>query len=496
MRKRKIDRKIIYISLSVLVILGTFFGVTKTASANNDRTVTFIIDGNNAYPVGPVNIDDVGSDNKEKEDGKENEDSDEPRMCTICREKECMEGKDYCYECHLNLESAKIYVETMMEREKRKEEAKAKESAQKEIDEQVEEWSKKQGPSKKDIAMMPLVFGSIGIFIMGIIRYFFKVMNSESGENMYVNTNENSYFETFDEEIPKAESVVDTVMTPEDFEDLEKSKKTSETEMVNESGKLTKSEIISESEKNNESKKTADIEKVKETEKKNLKQSETEKATETEILPGLEYEKVIGKKEFLECLKQQTTFYHSPEPFVVGTTDGGEFYILDYAPNNFVMVKAKLEDNGKLNVIYDYRKNYDTLVGIDYELGKNSLRFRIKSSKGIEADFVLKPVVKENIKRFKIECDQSKDYGKIVNEYLPGYIIWIQNNADFIDGMKKELSNQELKEKVKSLDPAEKNKFVELAKNGKTEEAIKVCNEVTGLGLKEAKRIIEYKLYY
>ena len=460
MRKRKIDRKIIYISLSVLVILGTFFGVTKTASANNDRTVTFIIDGYNAYPVGPVNIDDVGSDNKEKEDGKENEDSDEPRMCTICKEKECMEGKDYCYECHLNLESAKVYVETMMEREKRKEEAKAKESAQKEIDEQVEEWSEKQGPSKKDIAMMPLVFGSIGIFIMGIIRYFFKVMNSESGENMYVNTNENSYFETFDEEIPKAESVVDTVMTPEDFEDLEKSKKTSETE------------------------------------KKNLKQSETEKATETEILPGLEYEKVIGKKEFLECLKQQTTFYHSPEPFVVGTTDGGEFYILDYAPNNFVMVKAKLEDNGKLNVIYDYRKNYDTLVGIDYELGKNTLRFRIKSSKGIEADFVLKPVVKENIKGFKIECDQSKDYGKIVNEYLAGYIIWIQNNADFIDGMKKELSNQELKEKVKSLDSAEKNKFVELAKNGKTEEAIKVCNEVTGLGLKEAKRIIEYKLYY
>ena len=472
MRKRKIDRKIIYISLSVLVILGTFFGVTKTASANNDRTVTFIIDGDNAYPVGPVNIDDVGSDNKEKEDGKENEDSDDPRMCTICREKECMEGKDYCYECYLNLESAKVYVETMMEIEKRKEEAKAKESAQKEIDEQVEEWSNKQGPSKKDIAMMPLVFGSIGIFIMGIIRYFFKVTNSESGENMYVNTDENSYFETFDEEIPKAESVVDTVMTPEDFEDLERSKKTSETEMVNESGKLTESEKISESEKINESKKNADIEKVKET------------------------EKVIGKKEFLECLKQQTTFYHSPEPFVVGTTDGGEFYILDYAPNNFVMVKAKLEDNGKLNVIYDYRKNYDTLVGIDYELGKNSLRFRIKSSKGIEADFVLKPVVKENIKGFKIECDQSKDYGKIANEYLAGYIIWIQNNADFIDGMKKELSNQELKEKVKSLDPAEKNKFVELAKNGKTEEAIKVCNEVTGLGLKEAKRIIEYKLYY
>ena len=36
----------------------------------------------------------------------------------------------------------------------------------------------------------------------------------------------------------------------------------------------------------------------------------------------------------------------------------------------------------------------------------------------------------------------------------------------------------------------------ELAKNGKPNDAIKVCREVTGLGLKEAKRVIEYKLYY
>ena len=60
----------------------------------------------------------------------------------------------------------------------------------------------------------------------------------------------------------------------------------------------------------------------------------------------------------------------------------------------------------------------------------------------------------------------------------------------------KELSTQELKVIVKNLDPTEKNKFMEPAKNGKKEEAIQICKEVTGLDLINAEKIINLKLYY
>ena len=60
----------------------------------------------------------------------------------------------------------------------------------------------------------------------------------------------------------------------------------------------------------------------------------------------------------------------------------------------------------------------------------------------------------------------------------------------------KEFSSQELKEIVKNLNPEERNKFMEPAKNGKKEEAIRICEEVTGLDLKNAEKIINLKLYY
>ena len=60
----------------------------------------------------------------------------------------------------------------------------------------------------------------------------------------------------------------------------------------------------------------------------------------------------------------------------------------------------------------------------------------------------------------------------------------------------KEFSSRELKEIVKNLDTIEKNKFMEPAKNGKKDEAIEICKEVTGLDQKNAEKIINLKLYY
>ncbi len=60
----------------------------------------------------------------------------------------------------------------------------------------------------------------------------------------------------------------------------------------------------------------------------------------------------------------------------------------------------------------------------------------------------------------------------------------------------KELSSRELKEIVKNLDTIEKSKFMTPAKNGKKDEAIEICKEVTGLDQNNAEKIINLKLYY
>ena len=169
---------------------------------------------------------------------------------------------------------------------------------------------------------------------------------------------------------------------------------------------------------------------------------------------------------------------------------------MHYYSNSFNTVKVKVEDNGKLKVIHDFRRDHDFMVAIDYELGKDSLKFNLKSAKGNAVSFVLKPIVNTKINGYTINYDQTRDYTLITITCLPNYINWIQQNAVLEEQKKKELTNQELREKVKNLDPEVRNKFMELAKNGKTNEAIKVCNEVTELGLKDAKRVIEYKLYY
>jgi hypothetical protein len=65
-----------------------------------------------------------------------------------------------------------------------------------------------------------------------------------------------------------------------------------------------------------------------------------------------------------------------------------------------------------------------------------------------------------------------------------------------VDEIIKELSSRELKEIVKNLNPIEKKKFMTPAKNGKKDEAIEICKEVTGLDQKNAEKIINLKLYY
>jgi hypothetical protein len=65
-----------------------------------------------------------------------------------------------------------------------------------------------------------------------------------------------------------------------------------------------------------------------------------------------------------------------------------------------------------------------------------------------------------------------------------------------VDEIIKELSSRELKEIVMNLNPIEKKKFMTPAKNGKKDEAIEICKEVTGLDQKNAEKIINLKLYY
>lgn len=445
MKNIKFEKIIPLILAAVLVLTGSFLWLSKTVHATDVTVKTD--DGKIVYTFGDT-FDSITT----SEDGKtvilykngekEGEDAVNsfyeslPRVCGICKVNVRMPGQLYCEDCYNKILNGASVQELM---------AKAnKETAQSQTNTQAAESAREN--SNKSAGNFPFIIMAVlpaaGIFCAAvgfIYRY------SSSFDSL-------GRFRTYKGSTP--------TFTPLDDDYQNKS-------------------AVKESVQPAESQKESAVNEVVKTENTQA-----------------DDKKELGKKEFLDCLKQQTTSFRSGDSFAVCTGDNDELVLMHYYSNSFNTVKVMVDDNGKLKVVYDFRRNHDFMVAIDYELGNNSLRFDLKSSKGNKASFVLKPVVNTKINGYEINYDQTGDYTLISSAYLPNYINWIQQNAELEQLKTKELTNQELREKVKKLDPEVRNQFMELAKNGKTIEAIKVCNDVTGFGLKDAKRVIEYKLYY
>lgn len=448
MKNIKFEKIIPLILAAVLVLTGSFLWLSKTVHATDVTVKTD--DGKIVYTFGDT-FDSITT----SEDGKtvilykngekEGEDAVNsfyeslPRVCGICKVNACMPGQLYCEDCYNKILNGASVQELM---------AKAnKETAQSQTNtqaaESARENSNKSAGNTGFIIVMVLIFAVI--FCILVVAAF-----------RYSNTSLDSllHFRTYKGSTPTFTPLED------DYKNIS---------LVNESMQPAKP--------------------------KKEKISASNEAVKTENTQ-VDTKKELGKKDFLDCLKQQTTSFRSGDSFAVCTGDNDELVLMHYYSNSFNTVKVMVDDNGKLKVVYDFRRKHDFMVAIDYESDNNSLRFDLKSSKGNKASFVLKPVVNTKINGYEINYDQTGDYTLISSAYLPNYINWIQQNAELEQLKTKELTNQELREKVKKLDPEVRNQFMELAKNGKTNEAIKVCNDVTGFGLKDAKRVIEYKLYY
>lgn len=456
---KNIDFKkiIIYVSFAVLFLTGSFLWFGKTAKASDitvktddGKTIVFSL----PEKPGSVYTSEDGKTViytvKPGENSEDNVDVLEPGKCRICKENDCLAGQPYCMDCYAKLINGINTADIYLKYQDAQKEEKDKQAAQAEIDKQVEEWAKENDkkPSKEQLIFVPIVLGIGVVFVGGVLRFYFHSNNSSSGTYPVV-------FRSYKGSDYTTDTTDDTYLN----QSVVKEAPQEELKEIN-LNKAAKEVIITE----------------------NKNESETEK--------------VLVKKNFEDCLKQQTTSFHSGDSFAVCIGENDELILMHYYSNSFNTVKVKVEDNGKLKVIHDFRRDYDFMVAIDYELGKDSLKFNLKSAKGNAVSFVLKPIVNTKINGYTINYDQTRDYTLITITCLPNYINWIQQNAILEEQKKKELTNQELREKVKNLDPEVRNKFMELAKNGKTNEAIKVCNEVTGLGLKDAKRVIEYKLYY
>ncbi len=448
---------IIYLSFALLFLTGSFLWFGKTAKASDITVKTD--DGNTmifSLPEKPGSV--YTSEDgktviytvKPGENSEDNVDVLEPGKCRICKENDCLAGQPYCMDCYVKLINGINTADFYLKYQDAKKEEKDKQAAQAEIDKQVEEWAKENNkkPSKEQWIFVPIVLGIGVVFVGGVLRFYFHSNNLSSSTDPVV-------FQSYKE----SDYTTDKADNANLNQSVVKEAPQEELKEIN-LNKAAKEVIITE----------------------NKNESETEK--------------VLVKKNFEDCLKQQTTSFHSGDSFAVCIGENDELILMHYYSNSFNTVKVKVEDNGKLKVVHDFRRDHDFMVAIDYELGKDSLKFNLKSAKGNAVSFVLKPIVNTKINGYTINYDQTRDYMLITITCLPNFINWIQQNAVLEEQKKKELTNQELREKVKNLDPEVRNKFMELAKNGKTNEAIKVCNEVTELGLKDAKRVIEYKLYY
>ncbi len=512
MKKRNILRSIIFIAVAVLLFAGSFSSLSKTAYASGgafiDSDVEKKDDGKkvqvftvNGLEATEADIDGLinevlGEDKGSEDDTETGDDTEEgePRMCKNCGEKECMEGQDYCFECYSNIQSAKVYVDLMLEMEKKKaENAEKQAETQAEIDKLAKEQSTVSSTPSASKMFIPVVLTFAMTFCIMTFLVFLKKAPITTS-SLYDNDNED---EEPDEDEPMVDDddLYEISLEDEGYEislegdGYDISLVPIETEVIRESGEI---ELMHPE----PAQKPVQPEPEKETKQPDPVIAPVAEPLKTETKVVSEDEKVLDKKAFLDCLKQQTTSYRSGDPFAVCTTDTDDLFLMHYYHNNFVLVKVAVEDNGKLKVVYDYRRKFEFFIEIEHEFGKDSLKIHLKSSKGNEADFVIRPVVRTKIKGYTIDYNQTKDYATISNGFLPNYIQWIRQNAVFEEEKNKGLSNQELKERIKKLDPAEKAKFVEPAKNGKTDEAIKACHEVMGLGLKDAKKIIDMKLYY
>lgn len=198
----------------------------------------------------------------------------------------------------------------------------------------------------------------------------------------------------------------------------------------------------------------------------------------------------IPYRAYTDCLLQQTTNYQSGEPYLICTDEENNIYLLNYYSNCFYIFRVSVV-NGKINIINDYRKESVLLKDFQYKMDKDRVNIRFETGKA-RIDFSVSGHVDTAVGDYFVIRDQQIEYVEFC-----GYLDTYHNNiCSAGEAVNEQLSDRELKKIFATLPPSDRERITSFAREGQLIKAIKACQDATGLGLFECKKIIDSKLYF
>ena len=211
---------------------------------------------------------------------------------------------------------------------------------------------------------------------------------------------------------------------------------------------------------------------------KGKKKKDTQTFEQTGDLPSF--------KDVENCLLQQTTSYDRGTPFLFGSNDKNELFLIYFYPNTFFIVKVVCQNN-KFNVVYDYRAKHELMENFDYHKKKNQINATLEFSNA-SVDFSVDANVSYAGSGCRFTCDQSAELEKFAS-YLDTYKHNIREGAKITN--RKDAGYFELKKVMKDVPENDKIRIKQLLEMGHEIDAIKMIQKCSGLGLSECKKIAD-----
>ena len=198
---------------------------------------------------------------------------------------------------------------------------------------------------------------------------------------------------------------------------------------------------------------------------------------------------ILTDKDFVKCLSQQTTSYERDSKILVATGKAEEVYLVNYFSNTFYIVKVAFQ-NGRLNVIYDYRRKSFLLEEFEYRIKEDGVTARLKLANS-EVEFMIKPKI-----TYQGECEIIRNQAPQYREFMAYLDTYRQNINSSAMERRNEKGYMELILAVSKVSRGDREVIFNLIEGNNKNEAIRKIQEKTGLGLADCAKIADSPYMY
>ena len=111
-----------------------------------------------------------------------------------------------------------------------------------------------------------------------------------------------------------------------------------------------------------------------------LSKSDNTNHSSNQELENITSSVIVDRFSLRDCLKQQTTHYASGDPFLLGSGNDNDYYLLNYHPRTFYIYKIGFDNNGKVKITHDYRKKgFEFITEFSCEYLHDHMNIHIKT---------------------------------------------------------------------------------------------------------------------